>query len=211
VPGEGPLDARVFFVGQAPGAEEARTGRPFVGRAGRFFDRALEAAGLSRPEIFITSVEKHFPPRNRAPTRAEIAACKPWLLEQLARVDPEVVVLMGRVAEAAVARDAALKGRRVLVTVHPAAAMRFPGMRRRFQRDLARLTRAGGARRRPGRSASVPVPLLSASGSSGAARRPSAPLVETARGGPGAPAFQRRRGRARSPASVRRDAGTPRA
>jgi uracil-DNA glycosylase len=141
VPGEGPLDARVFFVGQAPGTEEARTGRPFVGRAGRFLDRALEAAGLSRREVFITSVEKHFPPRNRVPTRAEIDACKPLLLEQLARVDPEVVVLLGRVAEAAVARDAVLKGRRVLVTVHPAAAMRFPRLRRRLHRDLGALKR----------------------------------------------------------------------
>jgi DNA polymerase len=141
VPGEGPADARIFFVGQAPGAEENRTGRPFVGRAGRFLDQALRDVGLSRDTIFITSVEKYFPPGNRPPTREEIAACKPVLLRQIEAIDPEVVVSLGRVAEAALRGEPVLRGRRVFSTVHPAVAMRFPRMRRRFLRDLRTLTR----------------------------------------------------------------------
>jgi uracil-DNA glycosylase family 4 len=139
VPGEGPADAQIFFVGQSPGLEESRTGRPFVGRAGKFLDQALRRAGLSRRGVFITSVEKHFPPGNRPPTRAEIEACKPALLRQLDVVDPRVVVLLGRIAERALADEPVLEGRRVLVTTHPAAAMRFPWLRRRFLRDLHRL------------------------------------------------------------------------
>jgi uracil-DNA glycosylase len=141
VPGEGPADARIFFVGQSPGLEESRTGRPFVGRAGKFLDEALRRAGLSRQEVFMTSVERHFPPGNRQPTRAEIEACKPSLLRQLDVVDPRIVVLLGRVAERALAGEPVLEGRRVLVTAHPAAAMRFPWLRRRFLRDLHQLRR----------------------------------------------------------------------
>lgn len=139
--GEGPSDARVFVIGQAPGAEERRTGRPFVGRAGKFLDRSLAGVGLSRRDIFVTSVEKHAAPGNRTPTRQEIAACKPLLLRQIEDVDPDIVVLLGRVAERAVKSEPVLRRRRVLVTVHPAAAMRFPWMGRRFRRDLRRLGR----------------------------------------------------------------------
>ena len=141
VPGEGPANARVFLVGQSPGIEESRTGRPFVGRAGKFLDEALDRLGLSRHGVFITSVEKHRPPRNRRPTRKELQACKPALLRQIAIVNPRVVVLLGRVAEEALAGEPVLAGRRVLVTVHPAAAMRFPWLRRRFLRDLRTLGR----------------------------------------------------------------------
>ncbi|MDP9226083.1 MAG: uracil-DNA glycosylase [Chloroflexota bacterium] len=137
--GEGPSDARVFLVGEAPGAEESRTGRPFVGAAGRFLDRALRNVGLQRDQVFITSVEKYRPPGNRPPRREEIDACKPLLLAQLERIDPEIVVLMGRVAEQALRGEPVLKGRRVLSTVHPAAAMRFPRMGQRFAHEFGEL------------------------------------------------------------------------
>jgi DNA polymerase len=139
--GEGPAHARVFFVGEAPGVEEARTGRPFVGRAGKFLDRALDDVGLSRDEVFVTSVVKYAPRGKRAPTRGEIEAGKPLLFRELETVDPEIVVLLGRIAEAALRDAAILDGRRVLITVHPAAAMRFPWMGRRFRRDLRTLKR----------------------------------------------------------------------
>jgi DNA polymerase len=87
------------------------------------------------------NIEKYAPPNNRAPTAEEIAACKPLLLRQLTRVDPDVVVLLGRVAQRAVSGEAVLRGRHVLTTVHPAAAMRFPWMGRRFRRDLRTLKR----------------------------------------------------------------------
>jgi DNA polymerase len=134
-------EARVFLVGQSPGVEEIRTGRPFVGRAGKFLDEALCRVGLSRQVVFITSVEKHRPPGNRRPTRLEVEACKSSLVRQIAIVDPRVVVLLGRVAEEALAGEPVLEGRRVLVTAHPAAAMRFPWLRRRFLRDLHTLRR----------------------------------------------------------------------
>ena len=139
--GEGPRHARVFLVGQAPGAEESRTGRPFVGRSGQFLDRALAEIGLSRRDVFVTSVEKHFPPRNRPPTREEIEACKPLLLQQLRQIDPTIVVLLGRIPAEALRGEPVLEGRRVLATAHPAAAMRFPWIRRRFQKDLRTLKR----------------------------------------------------------------------
>jgi uracil-DNA glycosylase family 4 len=141
VVGEGSPNARVFFIGEAPGSEESRTGRPFVGPAGRFLDQALEAIGLRRSEVYLTSVEKYQPPGNRAPRQDEIDACKPLLLKQLEEIDPEIVVLLGRVAERALREEAILAGRRVLVTVHPAAARRFPWMRDRFRQDLEALRR----------------------------------------------------------------------
>lgn len=79
VPGEGRVDAEVFFVGESPGEEEDRQGRPFVGRAGRFLDELLKAGGLRREEVFITSVLKSHPPRNRPPKRGEAEACRPLL------------------------------------------------------------------------------------------------------------------------------------
>ncbi len=126
---------------EAPGAEEGRAGRPFVGRAGKFLDRALEDVGLSRTEVFVTSVEKYAPRPNRPPRREEIEACKPLLVRELEAIDPEIVVLLGQVAKDALKDETILDGRRVLVTVHPAAAMRFPWMGRRFRRDLRTLKR----------------------------------------------------------------------
>jgi uracil-DNA glycosylase len=92
----------------------------------------------SRETTFLTSVEKHFPPGNRRPTRAEVDACKPVLLRQLEVVDPRIVVLLGRVAERALAGEPVMAGRCVLATAHP-AAMRFPWVHRRFLRDLHKL------------------------------------------------------------------------
>ena len=97
VPGEGPEDARVMIVGEAPGAEEERTGRPFVGRSGNLLTEILTAAGLKREEIFITSVCKCRPPQNRTPKRAEMAACLPWLTAQIDVIRPEVVLTVGNV------------------------------------------------------------------------------------------------------------------
>ena len=97
VPGEGPEDARVMIVGEAPGAEEERTGRPFVGRSGNLLTEILTAAGLKREEIFITSVCKCRPPQNRTPKRAEMAACLPWLTAQIELIRPEVVLTVGNV------------------------------------------------------------------------------------------------------------------
>ena len=133
VPGEGPLNARIFFIGQAPGANEDKTGRPFVGRAGQYLTKMMESIGLKREDVFITSTVKHFPPKNRAPTEIEIHACRPYLLRQLALVKPEIVVLLGKTAECI---KPFLHSKHVLVTVHPSAAMRFTKMAARMKKDF---------------------------------------------------------------------------
>lgn len=144
VAGEGPKSARVFLVGQAPGAMEDRSGRPFAGRAGQFLNRMLMEIGLERGDVFITSVAKHFPPGNRLPRKDEVEACLPFLIRQIQVVDPEIVVLMGKIAEQ-VRDHVVLAGRRVLVTVHPAAAMRFPAMAVRMREDFRKLKQLLGS------------------------------------------------------------------
>lgn len=135
VPGEGPADARIMLVGQNPGAEEDKTGRPFVGRAGRYLDRVLEDNCIDRASLFITSVVKHKSPGNRRPTQDEIGACLPYLLRQIEEIRPDIIVLMGKVAQGIPRRE----GIGYLETCHPAAAMRFPEMGERFERNIQRL------------------------------------------------------------------------
>jgi DNA polymerase len=147
VPGEGPIGARLFFLGEGPGAEEDRRGRPFCGRSGRIFDELLAAAGIARERCFVTSLVKCRPPGNRNPRRAEIAACRPYRERQIELVRPRLVVLLGRVAvrevlgERGPLRD--VRGRpqeaggvTCLPTYHPAGAMRQPAARRALARDL---------------------------------------------------------------------------
>ncbi|MBI4146188.1 uracil-DNA glycosylase [Candidatus Woesearchaeota archaeon] len=138
VPGEGPKDAKIFFIGQSPGRMEDQTGKPFVGRAGRYLTKMIGSIGLKREEIFITSIVKHYPPENRAPKPNEITACKPYLLRQLAIINPKIVVLLGKTAET-LRNEPVLKDKKVITTVHPAAAMRFPKMKKRMQRDFKAL------------------------------------------------------------------------
>lgn len=97
VPGEGPVNARIMIVGEAPGAEEELSGRPFVGRSGHLLTEILTAAGLKREEIFITSVCKCRPPKNRNPLRIEIAACLPWLTAQFETIRPCIILSVGNV------------------------------------------------------------------------------------------------------------------
>lgn len=96
VPGEGDVDTEVMFVGEGPGLNEDREGRPFVGRAGGLLERLLGHVGWSRGDVFITNVVKCRPPANRDPEPDEIAACAPYLRRQLEALDPSVVVTLGR-------------------------------------------------------------------------------------------------------------------
>jgi DNA polymerase len=95
VPGEGPLNPSIFFVGEGPGREEDVQGRPFVGSAGKVLDGLLADAGVARSEVFITSVVKCRPPGNRNPKADEMAACRPYLLRQIELVQPRVIVTLG--------------------------------------------------------------------------------------------------------------------
>lgn len=95
VEGEGPRPSQVMFIGEAPGADEERQGRPFVGRAGHLLDQALKAAGFTRSEVYITNLVKHRPPNNRTPHKSEIKACLPSLLQEVSDVFPSILVLLG--------------------------------------------------------------------------------------------------------------------
>jgi len=154
-------------IGESPGAGEDKTGRPFVGRSGRYLDSVLEWSGLSRENLFITGSLKCHPPRNREPKAAELAACRPYLLRQIGIIRPHVIVLLGRIAIKGFMGDVALEevrgrafkgfmgdvaleevrgrafkgsGRTILPTYHPAAAMRFPARRGPFTKDIAKLS-----------------------------------------------------------------------
>ncbi|MCB0047846.1 MAG: uracil-DNA glycosylase [Caldilineaceae bacterium] len=96
--GAGSLDARVVFVGEAPGEREARTGRPFVGASGRVLDELLASVGLSRDEIYITNIVNDRPPNNRDPRREELALYSPFLVRQLDIIRPAVIATLGRFA-----------------------------------------------------------------------------------------------------------------
>jgi uracil-DNA glycosylase len=104
--GAGPADAKLLFIGEAPGQHEDRTGVPFVGPAGKLFDRILEDAGIDRSTVYVTNTVKHRPwvqsdtgrKKNRAPKQSEIKACAPWLDHELAIVRPAIVCCLGAVA-----------------------------------------------------------------------------------------------------------------
>jgi len=97
VPGEGPPQADLVFIGEAPGEEEDRQGRPFVGRAGQLLDKILESAGLEREEVYISNMVKCRPPLNRTPQRDEIEACWPYLEAQIRHLEPKIIVALGNV------------------------------------------------------------------------------------------------------------------
>lgn len=135
VTGEGPLDAKIMIVGMNPGYNEARIGRPFVGRSGKLLDKILKAADIERSEVYITNTVKHRTPENRAPLREEVAACKPFLDSEYERIGPRVVVLMGAAAQQQVFRTTPTKanglwrfvdGRATVGAFHPAYLLRAP-------------------------------------------------------------------------------------
>jgi len=153
VPGEGPVPARVFFLGEAPGAQEDRSGRPFVGPSGRLLDRLLADAGLPRSEVYITSCVKCRPPNNRTPHVNELNICQAtWLNRQIELMDPPLVVLLGKVAARQILQDqrslrvthgqvVTRDGRRYLLTYHPAVAFRIPETKDSLAQDMAILKR----------------------------------------------------------------------
>jgi len=133
--GEGSLRAKIFILGEAPGAREDESGQPFVGRAGEVLNQILADSGLDRGDLFITGSLKCRPPRNRNPHRTELSACRPILDRQLALIEPRVIVCMGLVAVQNIlnprAKMGEVRGRwfdylhyKVYPTYHPAAVLR---------------------------------------------------------------------------------------
>jgi len=162
--GEGPRRARVMLVGEQPGHEEDLAGKPFVGPAGRVLDRALEAAGIARTDVYVTNVVKHFKwvPKGKRrihakPNQMEIAACLPWLEAELDVIKPVVLVCLGATAAQALLgpkfrvtkqRGTWVPARwapYVTATVHPSAILRAPddaarhAEMERFVADLKRI------------------------------------------------------------------------
>lgn len=149
VPGEGPVDAEIVFIGEGPGFHEDQSGRPFVGAAGNFLNELLEQIGLRREDVFIGNVIKCRPPGNRDPESQEIAACKEFLDRQIEAIDPEVIVTLGRFSMARWFPSARISrihgqprqfGARLIVPMyHPAAALHQPSLRETVQNDFRKL------------------------------------------------------------------------
>jgi uracil-DNA glycosylase family 4 len=150
--GAGNADADLMFVGEAPGAEEDRQGLPFVGRAGQLLNQMLGEIGLSREDVFIANVLKSRPPGNRDPLPLEIAACEPYLFEQVRLIEPRVLCTLGNFATKLLTGSPTgitrvrgtpqvheLGGRPVflLPLFHPAAALRTPAVKETLRADFA--------------------------------------------------------------------------
>ena len=135
MPGEGTANARVMLVGQNPGAEEDETGRPFVGRAGKFLSKTLAEHGIQREDVFITNIVKHTSPKNRKPYPDEVAACLPYLTAQISIIRPKIIVLLGASAK----ETPRLEGIEYVEVIHPSAAMRFNKMGEKFRQQIAKL------------------------------------------------------------------------
>ncbi len=136
VSGEGPLNAKVMVVGQNPGADEDEVGRPFVGRAGKYLTKTLAEFGIKREDIYITNIVKHTSPQNRKPYPDEVAACLPYLIEQIGIIKPKIIVLLGASAKE-IPRQA---GTEYVEVIHPSAAMRFTKMSEKFRKQIADLS-----------------------------------------------------------------------
>lgn len=148
--GEGNRTAVALFVGEQPGDQEDRAGKPFVGPAGQLFDHALHAAGLDRTQLYVTNVVKHFKwvakgPRrlHQSPNKAEVTACRPWLTAEITAIQPQGIVCLGAVAARALLGETFRVTRQrgeflpsplaswIIATIHPSAILRMPDQQTR--------------------------------------------------------------------------------
>ena len=149
VPGEGPEDAEIMFIGEGPGFHEDRQGRPFVGAAGRFLEELLEKIDLRRQDVYIANVVKCRPPGNRDPQPAEIDACRPYMDKQIDLVRPRLIVTLGRFSMQRYFPGASIsrihgQPKRVGNVIyypmfHPAAALHQPRWRSLVEEDILRI------------------------------------------------------------------------
>jgi len=150
VPGDGNPLSEVVFIGEAPGEQEDKQQRPFVGQAGKFLEELLLSIGLKREDVYITNVVKFRPPENRDPTPEEKAACLPFLLLELSIIRPKVIVPLGRhallhffakmsISEAHGKPQKLTDELTVFPIYHPAAALHNPGLRQSLKDDFAAL------------------------------------------------------------------------
>ncbi len=149
VPGVGPADARIMFIGEAPGYHEDQQGLPFVGRSGQYLTHLLGTVGLRREDVFIANVVKCRPPENRDPLPDELAACQDYLDRQIAVINPAVIITLGRFSMARYFPGARITqihgqgrrkdGRLYYPMYHPAAALRNPAMQPEMEADFKRV------------------------------------------------------------------------
>ncbi len=149
VPGEGPANAEIMMIGEAPGFYEDRDGRPFVGASGKFLDELLAGIHIKREEIYICNVIKCRPPQNRDPQPDEMDLCKPYLDQQIALIQPKVIITISRFAMARWFADKKIgeihgKPKKigdlvVLPMYHPAAALHQPSLRRVLEEDFGKI------------------------------------------------------------------------
>jgi uracil-DNA glycosylase len=149
VPGEGPANAAIMFIGEGPGFHENEQGRPFVGAAGKFLDELLASIDMQRSQVFITNVVKCRPPGNRDPMPEELEACKEYLERQIQAINPKVIVTLGRYSMAHFLPNARIsevhgqamhvRGRLIVPMYHPAAALHQGSLKPVIERDFSLL------------------------------------------------------------------------
>ena len=149
VPGEGSSNAKIMFLGEAPGINESKIGKPFVGKSGKFLNKLLESIGIKREEVFITSPVKYYPGK-RAPTDEEISHGMVHTWKQIEIINPKIIVLLGNVAiKGTLGKNYKISeihgkpikkgGRIYFPTFHPSAARRFPKIRKLVEEDFKKL------------------------------------------------------------------------
>jgi len=149
VPGEGPSNADIMFIGEGPGFHENEQGRPFVGAAGKYLDELLASINMKRSDVFIGNVVKCRPPGNRDPLPDELASCSEYLNRQIQAINPKVIVTLGRYSMAHFLPNARIsdihgqamnvKGRLIVAMYHPAAALHQKSLKTTIEEDFARL------------------------------------------------------------------------
>ena len=149
VPGEGPANAELFFIGEGPGFYENEQGRPFVGQAGKFLEELLLKVGLKREDVFITNVVKCRPPGNRDPQDEELTACRDYLERQIKAIQPRIIITLGRHSMARYFTDAKIslihgkmviiKGQMIVAMYHPAAGLHQPNLKPAIEKDFLKL------------------------------------------------------------------------
>lgn len=149
VPGEGPADAEILFIGEGPGFHEDRQGRPFVGPAGDFLEELLQSIGMARDQVYIANMVKCRPPNNRDPMPGEISECAKYLDRQIELIDPLLIITLGRFSMTKFlpgqsisrvrGRLRSVGGRHIFPIMHPAAGLRRQEMRTAIEEDFAKV------------------------------------------------------------------------
>lgn len=152
VMGEGSLNPKIYFLGEAPGRVEDETGRPFVGRSGKFLREQISKSGLKEKDVYITSVVRFRPPKNRTPTPVEVAAYEKYVNRELEIIQPKIIVTLGAVSLRKFTKESITASHGKLMDVewfgrkfqlfplfHPAAALRNPKIKQILQKDFVKL------------------------------------------------------------------------